>query len=113
MATENQVNETIHPDRPSLAELTRKVLLAGIGAAALVQEEAEAFINRLIEKGELAEKDGRDLMQDLREKRRKKIAEKLDNRINSIISEMDIPTKADIDLLTEKISELSNKIESL
>lgn len=113
MTTENQVNENIHPDRPSLTELTRKVLLAGIGAAALVQEEAEAFIHRLIEKGELAEKDGRDLMQDLREKRRKKVSEKLDNRINSIINKMDIPTKADIDLLTEKISELSNKIENL
>ena len=76
MTTENKVNETTHPDRPSFAELSRKVLLAGIGAAALVQEEAEAFINRLIEKGEIAEKDGITLVQDLRAKRKKKVAEK-------------------------------------
>ena len=48
----------------------RKVLLASIGAAALAQDEVEDFINRLIERGEIAEKDGRCLMHEVMEKRK-------------------------------------------
>ncbi len=111
MSTENEVNGS--HEHPSLADLARKVLLAGIGAAVLAQEEADAFIQRLIEKGELAEKDGRVLMQDLREKRTRNFEGKLDKRITSIINKMDIPTKEDFDLLSEKITEITKKIEEL
>ena len=53
----------------SLTEMARKVMLATIGAVALAQEEAEAFIKKLIERGEIAEKDGRKMMDDLKDKR--------------------------------------------
>jgi polyhydroxyalkanoate synthesis regulator phasin len=109
----NENKEGGSHDHPSLADLARKVLLAGIGAAVLAQEEADAFIQRLIEKGEIAEKDGRVLMQDLREKRTRKVEGLLDKRITSIVNRMDIPTKEDFDLLSEKISEISKKIEEL
>ena len=100
-------------ERPQIAELVRKVMLAGIGAAALAQEEAEAFIHKLIEKGEMAEKDGKVLMKDLREKRRKKAEEEIDNRISTLIERMKIPTKADIDELSEKIAEIADKVDEL
>ena len=88
-------------------------MLAGIGAASLAQEEAETFINKLIEKGEIAEKEGRDLTKDLREKRRQRMHEHLDNRVAEIVERMKIPTKADMDQLREKIAELSKKVDSL
>ncbi|MEW6504421.1 MAG: phasin family protein, partial [Chloroflexota bacterium] len=50
-------------NRGGFTELSRKILLAGIGAAALAQEEIERFVNRLVEKGELAEKDARRMIQ--------------------------------------------------
>ena len=40
----------------SLTEMARKVMLATIGAVALAQEEAEAFIKKLIDRGEIADK---------------------------------------------------------
>jgi poly(hydroxyalkanoate) granule-associated protein len=100
-------------ERPPLAELIRKVMLAGIGAAALAQEEAEAFIHKLIEKGELAEKDGRVLMKDLREKRRQKAEEEIDKRITALIKRMNIPTKSDFEALSQKINQISQKVDDL
>lgn len=113
MATDDQKEEIQSHEYPSLADLARKILLAGIGAAALAQEEAEAFINKLIEKGELAEKDGAGILKDLREKRKGKAKEEFDKLIQSIIQRMDVPTKKDFQVLSDKISELAQKIESL
>ena len=48
-----------HEPRGTLYEAARRVLLAGMGAVALAQEEAEDFVNRLVERGEIAEKDAR------------------------------------------------------
>jgi len=112
MAVEDTMAEEQHLERPPLAELARKVLLASIGAVALVQEEAESFINKLIEKGEITEKDGASILKDFREKRKKKAEEELDKRISSLIERMNIPTKSDIEILSEKISELANQLDA-
>ena len=37
----------------------RRVLMAGVGAVALAQEEIDEFVGKLVERGEIAEKDGR------------------------------------------------------
>jgi polyhydroxyalkanoate synthesis regulator phasin len=113
MTVEDIAAENEKLERPPMAELLRKVMLAGIGAAALAQEEAESFIHKLIEKGELAEKDGRVLMKDLREKRKQKAEEEIDKRVASLIERMKIPTKGDIDALSEKIAEISKKVDDL
>jgi polyhydroxyalkanoate synthesis regulator phasin len=113
MTVDNRTAEEQPLERPPLAELIRKVMLAGIGAAALAQEEAEVFIQKLIEKGELAEKDGCVLMKDLREKRRHKAEEELDKRIATLIDRMKIPTKSDIEALSEKIDEIARKVDDL
>jgi poly(hydroxyalkanoate) granule-associated protein len=100
----------------SLTEMARKVMLATIGAVALAQEEAEAFIKKLIERGEIAEKDGRKMMNDLKEKRKAKTQEaedELEDRVSQILERTGVPTKSDIDALGDKISALTEKIEEL
>ena len=59
--------------KSSLMEAVHKVLLAGIGAAALAQEEIEDFVNRLVERGEIAEADGKKMMKDVLEKRKQMV----------------------------------------
>jgi len=99
-----------------LVEAVRKVLLAGIGAVALAQEEIEDFVNKLVDRGEIAEKDGRKLVREVME-RRKKDAEKAEDefskRVEEILERMNVPTKADIDSLGEKITSLSKKDDDL
>ena len=97
-------------------EATRKVLLAGIGAVALAQEEIEKFIGQLIERGEIAEKDGKKLLKEVRDKRKKgteKAEDEVTKRVETVLDRMNVPSKSDIDALSKKISELSKKVDEL
>ncbi len=121
MATKAPEVKTVEPavdgaERNPLLEALRKVLLAGIGAVALAQEEAEDLVNRLVERGEIAEQDGRKLVKDLRERRKKttaKAEDELDKRVEELLSRMNVPTKTDLEALSAKISALTRKVEEL
>ena len=112
--------ESSESGRNQMIEMARKVLLASVGAVALAQDEVEAFVNRLIERGEIAEKDGRKLINDVMERRRKqmedtqaKAKEGLDGRVEAILHRMNIPTKSDIETLSQKIATLTKKVDHL
>lgn len=101
-------------------EGVRRVLLAGVGAVSLAQDEAEKFVHKLIEKGEIAEKDGRSLLNDLADKRKqrtqessKRVSDELEKRMESLLNRMNIPTKSDIEQLSQKVAELTKKIDTL
>jgi len=114
--TPTEKSPTGSEERKPLLEAARKVLLASIGAVALAQDEIEDFVNRLVERGEIAEKDGRKLVRELVD-RRKKEAEKAEDgitkRVEEILDRMSVPTKADIKALGDKIAALSKKVEDL
>lgn len=103
-----------------LLEAARKVLLAGIGAVALTQETIEDFVSKLVERGEIAEKDGKKLVGEVMEKRKKQ-AEKgtktaqdeMDKRVETILGRMNVPSKSDIDSLSSKITALTKKVDEL
>jgi poly(hydroxyalkanoate) granule-associated protein len=114
--TEQPTPEETPEESNSLTDLARKVMLATVGAVALAQEEAEAFIKKLIERGEIAEKDGHKMMDDLKDKRKKKTQEaedELENRVTQILERTGVPTKSDIEMLGDKITALTKKIEEL
>jgi poly(hydroxyalkanoate) granule-associated protein len=101
----------------------RRILMAGVGAVVLAQEEVEEFVQKLVERGELAEQDGRKLVTDLREKRQsaqKSTQERVqetgatvDRGMEGMLGRMNIPTKSDIETLSEKIAALSEKVDEL
>ena len=66
VSVEVEVTEDVlaENDPNPMVDMVRKVLLASIGAVALTQEEVEKVVNKLIERGEIAEKDGRKLIND-------------------------------------------------
>lgn len=107
-------------ERRSFSDMMRKVVLAGIGAAALAQDELEEFVEKLIERGELAEADGRKLMKDARERQRKlfqeqtrKVEEAFDRRIEAVLERMNLPTRDEIAALNARIADLAQKVEEL
>jgi poly(hydroxyalkanoate) granule-associated protein len=129
MATKTKVEEVVEvPEEPtnekvehgSFADLLHKVLLASIGAVAIAQEEVEDFVNRLIERGEIAEKDGKKVVQDVMAKRKKeaqkashKAEEEMNKQVEQILERLNVPTKGDIDTLSEKIASLTKKVDEL
>ena len=103
-------------ERGPLYEVTRKVVLASFGAVALAQEELEQFINKLVERGEIAEKDGKKLVREAMDKRKKetkKAESELDKRIEELLARMNVPSKTDIDALSAKITALTKKVDEL
>lgn len=122
MAEEVEVTEELLDENGHnpMLEMARKVLLAGIGAMALTQEEIEKFVSKLIERGEIAEKDGRKLINDVMEKRRRKAEEvsveaetAYEGRMEEVLARMNIPSKSDIDALSRKITALTEKVDAL
>jgi len=119
MATRKKQEEVIEKpieETGTILETARKLLLAAIGAMALAQEEIEVFVNRLIEKGEIAEKDGKNLLAEIMDKRKRgaeKAEDEMTKRIENVLNRMNVPSKADIDGLSNKITALSKKIDEL
>jgi poly(hydroxyalkanoate) granule-associated protein len=103
-----------------MLETAHKVLLAGIGVIALTQEEVEKFVNKLVERGEIAEKDGRHMVKDILERRKKQAEEvrtdteeKVDKRLEDMLARMNVPTRDDIDGLSKQIAALTRKVEAM
>lgn len=117
MTTETTAEESNkEAEHKPLFEAARKVLLAGIGVMALAQDEIEDFVNRMTERGEIAEQEGKKLVHEVMDKRkvsRQQVEEEVTRRIEKILDRMNIPTKADIDVLSEKIAALSRKVDEL
>jgi len=97
-------------------ETLRKVLLASVGAMALATDEAEEFIGRLVQRGQIAQEEGRKLVQEMMAKsreRREKMEASLDARIEKALERLNVPTKAEMESLSKSIDELSKKIDKL
>jgi poly(hydroxyalkanoate) granule-associated protein len=112
----NTTEEIKHHEPGPLFEASRRVLLAAIGVVTLAQEEAEDFVNRMVERGEIAEKDGKGLVKEMIEKRnarRQTFENKVNKRINETLDRLNLPSKKDLVELNEKITTLTKIVEEL
>lgn len=109
---ETQKEESQH----QMSEMLRRLFLAAVGAVAIAQEELEALVNKLVERGEIAEKDGKKLINEAMEKRKSKtvsVGDEIGKSVENVLNKMNIPSKADVDVLSQKIAALSKKIDDL
>jgi poly(hydroxyalkanoate) granule-associated protein len=104
----------------AFVDAAHKILLAGFGIVALTQEEVEKFVNKLVERGEIAEKDGRNMLKDVMERRKKQAEEvrtdteeKFDKRVDEILTRLNVPTRDDIEGLSKQIATLTRKVDAL
>ncbi len=125
-----QIEEPAPPaeQQPVLVfDVMRKLLLAGVGAVALTRDEIEAFLNRLVERGEIAQKDAQRLLDETMAKFRNvgqsrvaqaesqvsSISVQVENNLEQFLNRLNIPSKRDIDELSAKIAELAARVEEL
>jgi poly(hydroxyalkanoate) granule-associated protein len=100
----------------SLFEGLRRLTLASIGAADMKREEIEAFVNKLVDRGDVAQQDGERLMRELRARReqgRAQVEQTLERGVEQVLNRLNIPSKRDIDELSIKIAQLAARIEEL
>ncbi|MCX7791882.1 MAG: phasin family protein [Chloroflexaceae bacterium] len=124
-----QIEEAAPPaEQPMMVfDVMRKLLLAGVGAVALTRDEVEAFLNRLVERGEIAQKDAQRLLDETMAKFRNvgqsrvaqaesqvsSISVQVENNLEQFLNRLNIPSKRDIDELSAKIAELAARVEEL
>ena len=110
------VEEEVVVEEPGILESLRRVLLASVGVVALTIEEIGELVDKLVERGEIAEQEGKKLVTEIKEKRKKKTDEAegmASSRMREMMDKMDIPTKSDIEDLSAKIATLSKKVDEL
>ena len=120
MAEIEIIEEEVNDEPNALLETVRRVLMAGVGVVVLAQEEVEEFVNKLIERGEIAEKDGRKLINEVVENRKHQAQEtkqatqeEFDKRFEGLLDRLNVPTRGDINTLNDKVTELTAKVEEL
>lgn len=91
-----------------LGEDVKKVLLAGIGAAALTAEKSKDVVEELVKKGELTVEQGKILNEELKRDIKEKICPKKDEDIETIIKSLEGLSLEELQVIKEKIEALQN-----
>ena len=102
--------------RRPFRDMLQKVLFAGIGAAALTRDEVEAFVNRMVQRGDIPESEAEAVVEDVMATSKKQAARldaEVDKRVKVALKQSDIPTTEDIEDLNAKIAALQRKVEEL
>jgi polyhydroxyalkanoate synthesis regulator phasin len=107
-----KAKETVAEEHNKLQEALHRVMLAAVGTVGLVQDELGHFVNKAVERGEIAQKEARKTVRVVGEKR-KDAGKEVDKRFEDVLVKMNIPTKNDLSALNDKIADLTQKVESL
>ena len=107
----------------SFAELLRKLVLASVGAVVMSRDETEQFVAKLVERGELAQKDAEKLLRDVQSRLRQgrpdvqeqaeKVTMRAQQGMEDFLNRLNIPSKRDIEDLSAKIAQLAARVEEL
>ena len=124
-----QIEEPVPPVSPAapLFDVVRRMILAGFGAFALTRDEAEQFLGRLVDRGEIAQKDAQHLIDETVAKFRTvsvpqvptveagvtNLTHQVETSLEQLLNRMNIPSKRDIDELSAKIAQLAARVEEL
>ncbi len=107
--------------------MARRVLLTSLGAVALTLEEGDDFVNKLVERGEVAETDLNRMVEEFVRRSNEREASALETRkgtmdkaayaladsVEVILGRLNVPSKGDLDELSRKISQLNEKVLAL
>jgi poly(hydroxyalkanoate) granule-associated protein len=115
----NQVEDAATKASNTFFEGLRRMLLASIGAVAMTRDEMEAFVAKLVERGELAQKDSEKLLKEVQTRFREyrpqaqKVGERFEQGMEDFLNRLNVPSKHDIEELSAKIAHLSARVDEL
>jgi poly(hydroxyalkanoate) granule-associated protein len=120
MAEKIEFTETVEENVNVLVENGRKVVLAGLGAVTLAQEELFGMFNNLVERGSTTEEKTRSMVNKQVENRQKdakkaakRVEKEVEQRFENLLHRMNIPSKNDIEKLSRKVTTLNKKVNDL
>lgn len=116
----NEIKDDVSERTAPLLDGLRRLMLAAVGAVAMTRDEMEQFVTRLVDRGELAERDAKTMVNDVMSRRKQDVSiaadeaeARVETRLEQVLNRMNIPSKRDIDELSDKIAQLSVRVEEL
>lgn len=91
----------------NLSDDLKKILLAGIGAAAVTVEKSKDVVDELVKKGELTVEQGKVLNEELKHDIKEKLSCNKDN-LETVSKKIENFSKEELEALKEKIDSLQN-----
>jgi poly(hydroxyalkanoate) granule-associated protein len=127
MATTEQLRTQVKKQLEDVTASAHQVFLAGLGAAAFSQEETGRLFDRLVTRGRKVEAEGKKKVAAGRkqldattrqatkraEKVYRRVQDGLDSRLAKLVNRLGIPNQDQIRLLTDRVAELTRKVEGL
>jgi polyhydroxyalkanoate synthesis regulator phasin len=104
-----ELHVPIKKRRTNMFEMIQKGLLIGIGLASLTVDKAEALVKELVKKGDVSEKEGKDLVEDLlkkSEEAKKDTEAKMQEMVRKALDKLNVATKSELAKLEERIKKL-------
>ena len=96
-----------------MIDLVKKVLLTGVGVAALTKDKIEEVARDFVEKGKMTEKEGRAFVDDLvsrSEESRAEFQKQIESRVQNVLEKMDLAKKSEVDELKLEIEKLREEL---
>lgn len=96
-----------------MADALRKLLLAGLGTLDLTEEKAKAVFDDLVKRGEMNEKDARELISSWKDRangQRQKVQALVDESVQKGLKAMGYVRLSDYEALSARVAELERKI---
>jgi polyhydroxyalkanoate synthesis regulator phasin len=90
----------------------RKLLLAGLGTLELTEEKARAIFKDLVARGEMSEKEAREMLANWTKKageQRDKLQVQIDEGVRKTLDSIGLVRRAELDALAARIAELEKR----
>ncbi len=97
-----------------MLEFLKKTIWIGAGLAAMTAEKIEETVKEIVKRGDITEKEGRELIADLIEKSKKAkkdLGERVDSVVQETLQRLKIPTRKEVEALKARIEELEKARE--
>jgi Uncharacterized conserved protein len=95
-----------------MKDLINKGLAFGLGLAVVSKEQIEKLVDELVKKGDVSAAESKELARKLFEKgeaEKKEMNARIHEQLEKLLRDFNIPTKADLERLEQRIQDLENK----
>ena len=100
--------------RRLVSSALRRKMLFSVGSALILHEKAQEFVEHAIERGQEAQKEGKELVEEMRShKMRSKKKPKLDSHISGALERLDVASQKDVEELNQHVAALSKRVDEL
>ena len=97
-----------------MKDLAKKGFSLGLGLLVMTKEQVEKAVDELVKKGKISADESKKMVNRLietGEREREHLDEVLRERVKNILSELDIPSKKELEALEERVRRLEERQE--